>query len=138
MTTRRRVTREAEAFHGFIGAVAPAVRGGKYEGPPPTIDSILWLRKLGQALMMLSICTNRRVREQGWERTGLLMLDLQYATDDRGRRAFVSVPVAVEAARNHDTNYVLRQVAEYRGLTQMEVTLATGKILQETDLKHVH
>jgi hypothetical protein len=136
MTTRRRA-REPNAFDGFVPATTPEVVGG-YQGPPPTIDSILWLRKLGQALMVMGVATNRRVREQGWERTGVLVLDLEYAKDDRGRRNYVSVPVPVEACRNHDTAWVLRQIMNHRGLTLAEAHLITGKILQETDLKHVH
>lgn len=117
----------------------------KYSGRAATIDSGLWLKKLGMALMShvvmnrlaaagLPIVTNARVRMTDWHRDGCLALDLEHRHVG-GRRVYTTCRVPVGACIDHDAAYVLRRVLMHLG--QRQVTVIENAILSETDLRHV-
>jgi len=117
----------------------------KYNGKPPTIDSGLWLKKLGMALMShvttrqlvaagLPIVANCRVRLEDWHLDGCLALDLEHRMIG-GRRVYTTCRVPVGACLDHDTEYVLLRVLSHLG--QRTITKIENSILSETDLRHV-
>lgn len=125
--------------------VAPPVADTGYAGPAPTIDSVLWLRKLGMALASqwvmprlaaagLPLITNARTRVEDWHRDGCLALDLEHRHVG-GRRAYTTCRVQISACLAHDTGYVLMRVLSHLG--QRNVVTIENALLNETDLRHV-
>lgn len=121
------------------------VEDKKYNDRPPTIDSILWLKKLGMALVSqttqrhivragLPIITNCRTRSEDWEKDGCLALDLEHRKVG-GRRVYTTCRVPIGACLEHDTQYVLSRVLLHLG--QRNVSVIENAILNETDLRHV-
>lgn len=114
-------------------------------GEAPTIDSILWLKKLGMGLMShvtnnhlvnagLPIITNCRVRSEDWEKDGCIAIDLEHRKVG-GRRVFTTCRVPVGACKAHDDQYVLMRVLSHLG--QRNITQIENALLSETDLRHV-
>jgi len=114
-------------------------------GQAPTIDSILWLKKLGMGLMShvtnrhlvnagLPIITNCRARSEDWEKDGCVALDLEHRRVG-GRRVYTTCRVPIGACIAHDTEYVLMRVLSHLG--QRNVTMIENALLAETDLRHV-
>lgn len=119
-------------------------RGG-YTGPAPTIDSALWLRKVGMALRArpvmtrlasagLPIVTNFRVALDGWESDGRIALDLEHRHVG-GRREFTRCRVPVSACLNHDTGWVIAHVLSHLG--GPTVKLIESSVMNDTDLRFV-
>lgn len=102
----------------------------------PTLDAILWLGKLGVALAMQGVCAGARVRVRGWEKSDKIALELK-CPGGNGLATWEVIMVPVGAAIDHDTELVLRAVANSRGLTVSEREIIGGRILKETDLAHV-
>lgn len=129
-----------------ISRRAPLGRMGsarKYDGPAPTVDSLLWLKKLGMGLRMLGLCTNVRVSAGKWWDTGMVELHCEFAREP-GRRHYTAHQIPVGACINHDTNHVLRILME-RGnhgrdvvLTDLSIDQVSGALLKELDLGLVH
>jgi hypothetical protein len=128
-----------------MNAIADPVKDLRYAGRAATIDSGLWLKKLGMALMShvtvrelaatgLPIVTNCRVRLDDWWLDGCLALDLEHRHVG-GRRVFTTCRVPVGACIDHDTDYVLRRVLVHLG--QRNITRVENAIITETDLRHV-
>lgn len=127
------------------GATPDAPTSGSYSGPAPTIDAILWLRKVGMSLWSppvmrflvareLPIVINCRTRAVSWWKDGCLELDLQHRQVG-GRRIFTTCRVPVEACLAHDQKRVLQLILAHLGertLTHIEAIL-----YNETDLRHV-
>ena len=114
-------------------------------GEAPTIDSILWLKKIGMALAShvtrrilvnagLPIVTNSRARSEDWEKDGCLALDLEHRMVG-GRRVYTTCRVPIGACVAHDDQYVLMRVLAHLG--QRNVSVIENAILSETDLRHV-
>lgn len=118
-----------------------AERGGE----APTIDSILWLKKLGLGLASwatnrhlvnagLPIITNSRVRSEDWEKDGCIAIDLEHRKLG-GRRVYTTCRVPIGACKAHDDQFVLMRVLAHLG--QRNVTRIENALLSETDLRHV-
>jgi len=124
---------------------APPVADTGYDGRAPTIDSALWLKKLGHSLTTqwvmprlvraeLPIVTNARVRIEDWHLDGCLALDLEHRHVG-GRRAYTTCRVPISACIAHDTEWVLARILSHLG--QRNVTMIENALLNETDLRHV-
>lgn len=121
-----------------------------YDGPAPTVDSFLWLKKVGMALysppivrylvtQRLPMVVNCRARGAGGWRDGKISLDLKlrHHAGELGvaRVEYKSVRIPIQACLEHDTRHVLGKVLA--DITQRSVSVIEQTILNETDLRHV-
>lgn len=123
----------------------PPVADNDYSGPPATVDSALWLGKVGRALegqwiwpvlarRDLPIITRTRVRLDDWWRDGCLPLDMENLCVG-GRRAYTTARVPIGVCIDHDMERALAFVLSHLG--QRTITLIEHTLLNETDLRHV-
>lgn len=118
-------------------------KASKYDGPAPTIDSLLWLKKLGMAIRDIGLCSNVRVNVGRWWDTGTVELHCEFARQP-GKRHYTVHQVPIGACINHDTHHVLRLLME-RGehgrdviMTELSIEQVAGVLLKELDLGMVH